>query len=134
MRARYSYDQSANCIDVTSIPPTTTCEAIIEKIIELVKQGKLKEIADIRDETGLDGLKITIDLKRSVDPEKLMLKLFRMTPLEDTFSCNFNVLIAGVPEYWESGSFSVNGSLSVSNASAAGLILTCRRRRTNSIC
>ena len=97
MRARYSYDQSANCIDVTSIPPTTTCEAIIEKIIELVKQGKLKEIADIRDETGLDGLKITIDLKRSVDPEKLMLKLFRMTPLEDTFSCNFNVLIAGVP-------------------------------------
>ena len=97
VRARYSYDQSANCIDVTSIPPTTTCEAIIEKIIELVKQGKLKEIADIRDETGLDGLKITIDLKRSVDPEKLMLKLFRMTPLEDTFSCNFNVLIAGVP-------------------------------------
>ena len=69
MRARYSYDQSANCIDVTSIPPTTTCEAIIEKIIELVKQGKPKEIADIRDETGLDGLKITIDLKRSVDPE-----------------------------------------------------------------
>lgn len=97
VRARYSYDKSANCIDVTNIPPTTTCEAIIEKIIELVKQGKVKEIADIRDETGLDGLKITIDLKRGIDPEKLMPKLFRMTPLEDTFSCNFNVLIAGMP-------------------------------------
>lgn len=97
VRARYAYDATANCVDVTSIPPTTTSEAIIEKIIDLVKQGKIKEIADIRDETGLDGLKITIDLKRGTDADKLMQKLYRMTPLEDTFSCNFNVLIAGVP-------------------------------------
>ncbi len=97
IRSRYSYDKSANCIDVTQISPTTTVEAIVEKVVDLVKQGKLKEVADIRDETGLDGLKITIDLKRGVEPEKLMQKLFRMTPLEDTFSCNFNVLIAGVP-------------------------------------
>ncbi|MDD6174896.1 MAG: DNA topoisomerase (ATP-hydrolyzing) subunit A [Firmicutes bacterium] len=97
VRARYSYDAGANCIDITQIPPTTTIEAIIEKVIDLVKQGKLREIADIRDETGLAGLKITIDLKRGVDPDKLMLRLFRMTPLEDSFACNFNVLIAGVP-------------------------------------
>ena len=98
VRSRYSYDKDANCIDVTQIPPTATVEAIVEKVVELVKQGKLKEVADIRDETGLDGLKITIDLKRGVDPEKLMQRLFKMTPLEDTFSCNFNVLIAGVPK------------------------------------
>ena len=72
-------------------------EAIIDKMIELVKTGKMREIADIRDEIGLDGLKITIDLKRGVDPDKLMNRLFAMTPLQDTFSCNFNVLIAGVP-------------------------------------
>lgn len=97
VRSRYLYDPSVNCIDITSIPPTTTTEAIIEKVIDLVKQGKVKEVADIRDETGLTGLKITIDLKRNVNPDKLMQKLFRMTTLEDTFSCNFNVLIAGVP-------------------------------------
>ena len=97
LRARYSYDKYANCIDVLSIPQTTTVEAVIEKIIDLVKQGKIREIADIRDETGIDGLKITIDLKRSTNPDKLMQKLYKMTPLEDTFSCNFNVLIAGTP-------------------------------------
>lgn len=97
VRSRYVYDKSNNCIDVTEIPPTTTVEAIIDKIVELVKQNKLKEVADVRDETGLDGLKITIDLKRGVDPDKLMQKLYASTPLEDTFSCNFNVLIAGVP-------------------------------------
>lgn len=97
VRGRYAYDASVNCIDITSIPPTTTCEAIIEKIVDLVKQGKVKEIADIRDETGLDGLKITIDLKRGTDPDRLMQKLYRMSPLEDTFSCNFNVLVAGIP-------------------------------------
>ncbi|MCI9576486.1 MAG: topoisomerase IV [Clostridiales bacterium] len=97
VRSRYTYDKSANCLDVTQIPPTTTVEAIVEKVVELVRQGKLKEIADIRDETGLDGLKITIDLKRGVDAEKLMQRLFKMTPLEDSFSCNFNVLVAGVP-------------------------------------
>lgn len=97
IRSVYSYDKSANCIDITQIPPTTTCEAIIEKVIDLVKIKKVTEISDIRDETGLAGLKITIDLKRGVDPEKLIYKLFRMTPLEDSFSCNFNVLIAGSP-------------------------------------
>ena len=97
VRSRYTYDKSANCIDITQIPPTTTIEAIVEKVIDLVKQGKVKEITDIRDETGLDGLKITIDLKRGADPDKLMQRLFRMTTLEDSFSCNFNVLIAGVP-------------------------------------
>lgn len=98
VRSRYSYDKSANCIDITQIPPTTTIEVIVEKVVDLVKQGKLKEISDIRDETGLDGLKITIDLKRGVDPDKLMQRLFKMTTLEDTFSCNFNVLVAGMPK------------------------------------
>ena len=97
MRAKYAYDKENNCIDVTQIPPTTTIEAIIDKIIDRVKAGVIREISDVRDETGLAGMKLTIDLKRGVDPEKLMQKLFRITPLEDTFSCNFNVLIAGVP-------------------------------------
>ncbi|MGN1467252.1 MAG: DNA gyrase subunit A, partial [Ruminococcus sp.] len=98
LRSKYLYDKKENCIDVLSIPNSTTCEAIIEKIIELVKTGKIKEISDIRDETGLDGLKITIDLKRNTDPDKLMSRLFKLTPLEDSYSCNFNVLIAGVPK------------------------------------
>lgn len=97
LRAKYEYDKSANCIDVLSIPASTTCEVIIEKIIDLVKQGKVKEISDIRDETGLEGLKITIDLKRGTDPDKLMAKLFKFTTLEDSYACNFNVLIGGVP-------------------------------------
>lgn len=97
VRAKYAYDKANNCIDVTQIPPTTTIEAIIDKIIDRVKAGVIREISDVRDETGLSGMKLTIDLKRGVDPEKLMQKLFRITPLEDTFSCNFNVLIAGVP-------------------------------------
>ena len=98
VRSRYSYDKGQNCIDVTQIPPTTTIEVIVERVIDLVKQGKVKEIADIRDETGLDGLKITIDLKRGTDPDKLMQKLFKLTTLEDSFACNFNVLIAGTPK------------------------------------
>lgn len=98
LRAKYEYDSLANCIDILAIPSSTTCEVIIEKIIELVKQGKIKEISDIRDETGIDGLKITIDLKRGVDPDKLMAKLFKFTTLEDSYSCNFNVLINGVPK------------------------------------
>ena len=97
VRAKYRYDKANNCIDVYEIPPTTTSEAIIEKIIELVKGGKLKDISDVRDETDKTGLKITIDLKRGVNPEKLMTFLFKRTPLEDSFSCNFNVLIAGKP-------------------------------------
>ncbi len=97
VRAVYSYDKSQNCIDITQIPPTTTVEAIIEKIIDLAKQKKVTEINDIRDETDLSGLKITIDLKRGTDPEKLMQKLFKMTPLQDSFSCNFNILVGGTP-------------------------------------
>ena len=98
VRAVYSYDKSANCIDVTEIPSTTTVEAIIGKLTELVKNGRIREIADVRNEIGLKGLKITIDLKRGVDPDKLMTRLYAMTPLEDSFACNFNVLIAGVPQ------------------------------------
>ncbi len=97
VRGVYAYDKSQNCIDITEIPPTTTSEAIIEKVIELVKLKKITEINDIRDETDLGGLKITIDLKRGADPEKLMRKIMKMTPLEDSFSCNFNILIAGSP-------------------------------------
>lgn len=93
----YSYDKSANCIDITEIPPTTTSEAIIEKVIELAKLKKITEISDIRDETDLNGLKITIDLKRGIDPEKFMRKIYKMTPMMDSFSCNFNILIAGSP-------------------------------------
>ncbi len=98
VRAKYTYDKSNNCIDITEIPPTTTAEAIIDKIIEKVKSNAIREISDIRDETDKKGLKITIDLKRGTDADKLMQKLYKMTPLEDTFSCNFNVLIAGVPQ------------------------------------
>ncbi len=97
VRAKYSYDKAYNCIDVTEIPPTTTSEAIIDKVVELVKTNKVKELSDIRDETDLKGLRITLDLKRGVDPDAFMTKLYKMTPLEDTFSCNFNVLIKGYP-------------------------------------
>ncbi len=97
VRGIYNYDKSANCIDITEIPPTTTCEQIIEKVVELVKAKKITEINDIRDETDLEGLKITIDLKRGTDPDKLMKKIIKMTPFEDSFSCNFNILIAGSP-------------------------------------
>ncbi len=98
VRGVYSYDKSANCIDITEIPPTTTIEAIIEKVIDLAKQKKITEINDIRDETDLNGLKITIDLKRGVDYQKFMQKLFKMTSLQDNFSCNFNILIGGSPK------------------------------------
>lgn len=97
IRAKYNYDKQSNCIDIYEIPATTTSEAIIDKIIELSKAGKVKEISDVRDETDKKGLKITIDIKRGVDADKLMKKLFKLTPLEDSFGCNFNVLIAGTP-------------------------------------
>lgn len=97
IRAKYSYDKKNNCIDIYEIPATTTTEAIIDKIVELAKGGKAKDISDIRDETDKKGLKITIDLKRGTDADKLMKKLYKMTPLEDSFGCNFNVLIAGTP-------------------------------------
>lgn len=97
IRAKYEYDKKAHCIDIREIPYTTTVEAIIEKIIELIKAGKLKEISDIRDETDLNGLKVTIDVKKGTDPDKLMAKLFKMTPLQDSFGCNFNILVEGSP-------------------------------------
>lgn len=98
IRAKYRVDQKNNCLEIIEIPYTTTVEAIIEKIIELVKLGRIKEINDIRDETDLGGLKIAIDLKRGIDAEALMAKLYRYTTLEDSFSCNFNVLINGRPK------------------------------------
>ena len=97
VRAVWQYDKANNCIDITRIPPTTTVEAIMDKITELVKAGKVREINDMRDETDLNGLKLTIDLKRGQDPDKLMARLFRATPLEDSFACNFNLLIGGQP-------------------------------------
>ncbi len=98
VRAKYRYVKEENLIEIYEIPYSTTTEAIIDKVAELIKAGKAKEIADMRDETDLSGLKLAIDLKRGVDPDKLMAKLYRQTPLEDAFSCNFNVLIAGMPK------------------------------------
>lgn len=97
VRSKYRYDKSENVIEVYEIPYSTSIEAILDKVGELVNQGKIKEINDMRDETDLSGLKLAIDLKRGVDPDKLMAKLFKLTPLQDTVSCNFNILIAGSP-------------------------------------
>jgi len=97
LRAKWRYEKKENIIEVYEIPYTTTSEVIIDKVAELIKAGKIKEINDMRDESDLSGLKLAIDLKRGVDPEKLMQKLFRMTPLQDSFGCNFNILIAGMP-------------------------------------
>ncbi len=98
VRSRYQFDKESNCIEVVQIPPTTTVEAIMDKIIELIKAGKIREISYIRDETDINGLKLAIDIKRGVDPDKLMKKLFKMTPLQDNYSCNFNILIGGTPK------------------------------------
>ena len=97
LRAKWQYVKDGNLIEITEIPYTTTSEAILDKVNELITAGKIKEIADMRDETDLEGLKLTIDLRRGVEPDKLMQKLFRLTPLQDSFSCNFNILIAGMP-------------------------------------
>ncbi len=97
VRAKYRYSKSENIIEIFEIPYSTSLEAILDKVSELMKAGKIKEISDMRDETDLSGLKLAIDLKRGVDPDKLMQKLFRLTPLQDTVSCNFNILIAGMP-------------------------------------
>ena len=97
LRARYQYDKEANCIDILQIPYSTNIELIINKIAALVKSGSLKEITDFRDEIGLSGFKLTLDLRRGVDPEKLMTKLYKVTPLEDVFACNFNILIDSAP-------------------------------------
>ncbi len=97
VRAKYSFDKDARCIEVTQIPPTTTVEAIIDKVVELVKEGRIREISDVRDETDLSGLRLAFDLKKGYDPDTVMQKLFKLTPLQDNFNCNFNVLIAGTP-------------------------------------
>ncbi|HNX64332.1 MAG TPA: DNA gyrase subunit A [Oscillospiraceae bacterium] len=97
IRSRYNYDKESNCLEITEIPSTTTIEAIMDKIVEHIKSGKIKEISYIRDETDLQGLKLAIDLKRGIDPDKLMQKLYRITPLQDNYSCNFNILICGTP-------------------------------------
>ncbi len=98
LRGKYSYDKKLNCIDITNIPFSTTGEVIIEKIAELIKQNKITEVSDIRDETGLDGFKITIDLKRGANIDKLIAKLFKFTSLQDSFSCNFNILVNSTPK------------------------------------
>ena len=97
IRSRYRYVKAENLIEIYEIPYSTSIEVILDKVAELVKAGKIKEISDMRDETDLSGLKLTIDLKRGVDPDKLMAKLFKLTPLQDTVSCNFNILVAGQP-------------------------------------
>ncbi|MCI8538753.1 MAG: topoisomerase IV [Oscillospiraceae bacterium] len=97
VRSKWRYEKSENLIEVYEIPYSTTVEAIMDKTAELIKAGKIKEIADMRDETDLSGLKLTIDLKRGTDPDKLMAKLFKMTPMQDSYACNFNILIAGMP-------------------------------------
>ena len=97
LRSKWHYVKEGNLIEITEIPYSTATEVIMDKVAELIKAGKIREISDMRDETDLGGLKLTIDLKRGVDPEKLMQKLFRMTPLQDSFACNFNILIAGMP-------------------------------------
>jgi DNA gyrase subunit A len=98
VRARWRHVQKENIIEIYEIPYTTTTEAVMDRVAELIKTGKVREINDMRDETDLSGLKLAIDLKRGTDPEKLMQKLFRMTPLQDSFPCNFNILIAGTPQ------------------------------------
>ena len=121
VRARYNVVPGENMLEITQIPPTTTVEAIMDKIAELVKAGKIKEISDMRDETDLNGLKLTLDLKRGVDAEKLMAKLFKTTPLEDSFSANFNILVSGQPK--------VMGVREILNEWTA-FRMECVRRRT----
>lgn len=97
VRSKYKYDKQNSCIEIYEIPYTTTSEAIIDIVIDLVKNGKIKDIVDVRDETDLDGLKITLDIRKSADPDAIMNKLFKLTPLQDTFSCNFNILVGSSP-------------------------------------
>ena len=121
VRGRWRYVKEENLVEIYEIPYTTTSEAILDKVAELIKAGKLKEIADMRDETDLSGLKLTIDLKRGTDPEKLMSRLCQLTPLQDSFSCNFNLLIAGTPRVLGVGEILEEWT---------GWRLECVRRRT----
>ena len=130
VRARYAAVPGENMVEITQIPPTTTVEAIMDKIAELVKAGKIKEISDMRDETDLNGLKLTLDLKRGVDADKLMAKLFKATPLEDSFSCNFKPSLSRAsPGIMASGNFRRSGRPSGWNASADAPIMTSTARK-----
>jgi DNA gyrase subunit A len=100
LRAKYRYDRKNSCIEIYEIPYTTATEVIIDAIVDLVKEGKIKEIVDVRDETDLSGLKITIDIRKSADPDSIMTRLFRLTSLQEAFSCNFNILVNGRPGCW----------------------------------
>ena len=133
IRAKYRYDKKNSCIEVYEIPYTTTTEAIIEAVASIIKTGKMKDITDIRDETDLEGLKITIDIKKNSDPDDIMNKLFKLTPLQDSFGCNFNILIGrslwfGCTEILDIG-FSLEWSASEENRS-----LILKRRVKPSTC
>jgi DNA gyrase subunit A len=134
LRSRWKYDKANNLIEIYEIPYTTTVEAIIDKVAELVKQGKIKEIADMRDETDLNGLKLAIDLKRGTDPNKLMQKLFKSTPLMDSFPCNFNILIAGQPRVMGVKEILEEWTPGVQSPYAAGCTLSLQGRRKSSTC
>lgn len=124
IRSRWRWIPEERIIEVYEIPYTTKTDVIIERIVKLSKEGKVKEIADIRDETDLSGLRIAIDLKRGVDPDKLMAKLYRSTTLQDSFSCNFNVLVDGYPALWACARSCTSGSSGVLSLRAAALTLT----------
>ena len=131
IRARYRYIKKQNIIEIYEIPYTTTIEAIIDKIADLIKSGDFKEISDIRDETDINGLKITINLKRNADPENLMQRLYRQTPLMDSFSCNFNLLVAGTPVLWVSAKSLKSGQPGAMNASEGGYTMIWSRSATD---
>ena len=134
IRAKWRYVKEGNLIEITEIPYSTATEVIMDKVADLIKAGKIREIADMRDETDLGGLKLTIDLKRGVDPEKLMQKLFRMTPLQDSFACNFNVLIAGMPRVMGVGEILEEWTAWRMDCVKRRISSRFRRRRTVSIC
>ena len=134
VRSKWQYVKKEHLIEITEIPYTTTIEAIMDKVAELVKGGKIREISDMRDETDLSGLKIAIDLKRGADPDKLMQKLFRLTPLMDSCACNFNVLINGMPGCWACAAFWRNGPPGAPSRSSASCSSRWARRRRNCTC
>ena len=134
VRSKWRYVKSENLIEIYEIPYTTTAEAIIDKVAELIKSGKVKEISDMRDESDLSGLKLAIDLKRGADPDKLMAKLFKMTPLMDSYGCNFTSSSPACPGSWACGRSSTSGSPGARSVSSAGCTSTCPGRRKSSTC
>ncbi len=126
--------KEGSLIEITEIPYSTATEVIMDKVAELIKAGKIREIADMRDETDLGGLKLTIDLKRGVDPDKLMQKLFRMTPLQDSFACNFNILIAGMPRVMGIGEIPERMDCLAHGLREARLYFQVQKKRSGCIC